>query len=295
MDKDVWGVIRDAIRSADRSVPKTGRRPIFSDRLIVKIYFCTVAADRPRRAIGDPRTFAGLIRSPRLPSYSQFCKRLHTPRVVAMIERVCSKLARTDRAIHAAYLDGKAMRVGESSKDPDARTGRGDGTFSRGYKIHAFCGDDGRVKGFRVHALNRAEPRVAREELLDEIPPGVVVLADGNYDSKFLYAGVRARGSWMLAPPKRNRRGPLDTLQTGPERLEALRVWENQPGLARAVYTRRWQIERIFAHLTCFGGGLAPLPAWVRRIDRVRLWITAKIAIYNARVEIRERRKIAAS
>lgn len=290
MDKDVWGVLRAAIRSADRSIPRAGRRPTYSDRLIVKIYFCTVASDRPRLAVLDRRTFAGLMRAAAMPSYSQFCKRLKTPRVLAMIERVSEVLSRSDRPVGVAFLDGKAMRVGESSKDPDARTGRGDGTFSRGYKLHALGGDDGRIKAFRVHPLNRAEPRVAREELVHDVPAGVVVLADGNYDSKFLYAGVRERGAWMLAPAKANRRGPLEDLKTGPERKEALRVWEEQPALAHAVYRLRWQIERIFAHLTCFGGGLAPLPAWVRRIDRVRLWVTAKVALYNARVEVRERR-----
>ena len=47
MDKDVWRVIRAVIRAADTSIPRVGRRPTFSDQLIVKMYFWTVAHDRP--------------------------------------------------------------------------------------------------------------------------------------------------------------------------------------------------------------------------------------------------------
>jgi len=43
MDKDIWRIIRGAIRAADKSVPQIGRRPIFSDQLIVKMYFWSVA------------------------------------------------------------------------------------------------------------------------------------------------------------------------------------------------------------------------------------------------------------
>jgi hypothetical protein len=31
------------------------------------------------------------------------------------------------------------------------------------------------------------------------------------------------------------------------------------------------------------------LPPWVRRLDRVTRWVTAKIAIYHARLQVRKR------
>ena len=40
----------------------------------------------------------------------------------------------------------------------------------------------------------------------------------------------------------------------------------------------------FFSALSCYGGGLGPLPAWVRRITRVTRWVTAKVALYNARI-----------
>jgi hypothetical protein len=57
---------------------------------------------------------------------------------------------------------------------------------------------------------------------------------------------------------------------------------------ARALLDQRAAIERIFAALTGFGGGLTTLPPWVRRIGRVTRWVTAKIAIYHARLRVRK-------
>ena len=47
MDECVWGAIRLAIRTADRSIPRHGRRPRHRDELIVRLYFWAVAHDRP--------------------------------------------------------------------------------------------------------------------------------------------------------------------------------------------------------------------------------------------------------
>lgn len=287
MDKNVWAVIRAAIRSADATVPRAGRRPRFSDRMVVKMYFWSVAHDRPRSFACERSNLSSVFRPRSLPSYSQFCRRLHSERVVAMIAHVCRRLAESESPVELMFFDGKALPIGESSKDPDARTGRGHGKFSRGYKLHALAGSDGRIKAFSVCPMNEAEPRISREQLTQHIPPGVLVLADGNYDSKHLYTAVRERQSWLFAPVKRVPRTDAALRNTTPERREAIEIWEQHPRLAKKVYGLRGAIERIFSHLSCFGGGLAPLPAWVRRIDRVRLWVTAKIAIYHARLALR--------
>ena len=41
----------------------------------------------------------------------------------------------------------------------------------------------------------------------------------------------------------------------------------------------RTNIERKFGNCTSFGGGLAPLPSWVRRHRPVHLWVQAKLLI----------------
>ena len=52
------------------------------------------------------------------------------------------------------------------------------------------------------------------------------------------------------------------------------------------LYNRRTDVEREFSGLSCFGGGMATLPPWVRRIWRVRAWVTAKLLINAARVRL---------
>jgi hypothetical protein len=294
VDKNVWRIIRNAIRAADRRVARQGRRPAFSDRMIVKMYFWSVAHDRPRCFATQRGNYTAVFRPRQLPSYSQFCRRLHAPRVVAMIECVNERLADSTQPFTLAFIDGKAMAVSESSKDPDARTGRGHGKFSRGYKLHALVSDDGRIRLFAVRPMNEAEPRVSREHIMPYLPAGVLVIGDGNYDSKFLYQIASERGSWFFAPPKKAPQQRRSWRRTNEARREAVEVWEQRPRLARAVYKLRSEIERVFSRLSCFGGGLAPLPAWVRRLDRVTLWVTAKIALYHARLILRERQRIAA-
>lgn len=294
VDKNIWTVLRNAIRSADRSVPRLTRRPEFSDRLIVQMYFWTVSHDRPRNFAARRDNYSTIFRPRRLPSYSQFCRRLHMSRVLAMIEHVHHRLAMSPQPVGLAFIDGKAMPVSESSKDPDARTDRGHGKFSRGYKLHALATEDGRIRHFRVRPMNEAEPRVSREQIMPLLPAGLVVIGDGNYDSKFLYDIASERGSWFFAPPKKQPQVRTSWRRTSEARREAVEVWEQTPQLAKATYKLRTEIERIFSRLSCYGGGLAPLPAWVRRLDRVTLWVTAKIVLYHARLLIREQQRIVA-
>ena len=123
--------------------------------------------------------------------------------------------------------------------------------------------------------LHLAE-RVA-EELIASVQghlPLGIVLADGNYDSGRLYDGVDACGGQLLTPLPKNAgygHGPQS-----PSRWEAVRAWE---GVAGYVYRDRIAVERYFAHQSAFGGGLAPLPPWVRTLPRVRRWIGAKLII----------------
>ena len=51
----------------------------------------------------------------------------------------------------------------------------------------------------------------------------------------------------------------------------------------------RKAIERYFGHATIFGGGLASLPAWVRRQHRVKRWLWAKLLINAVRIMLRKR------
>ena len=67
-----------------------------------------------------------------------------------------------------------------------------------------------------------------------------------------------------------------------PYRLRALRLFSE--GLGWDLYSHRTSIERRFGNLGVFGGGLAPLPNWIRRLGRVTRWVCCKLIINAARI-----------
>lgn len=60
-------------------------------------------------------------------------------------------------------------------------------------------------------------------------------------------------------------------------RLHSIELMKRPFG--KTLHRFRRQIERDFGNLVSFGGGLACLPPWVRRITRVRNWVHAKILV----------------
>ncbi|UCF33507.1 MAG: transposase [Phycisphaerales bacterium] len=181
-----------------------------------------------------------------------------------------------------ALMDGRGFRVHDHSTDPDATTGYASGGFARGYKLHAMAKENGRFTSIRVMPMNVSEKRVARE-LIDENRSVGLLLADQGYESGPLYDYARQRGVILMTPLSKNAGGGHRRQSQG--RMLAKRLWDYG---GETLYRRRDAIERFFGQLSAFGGGLAPLPAWVRRLERVQRWITAKVIIYHARLLVRE-------
>lgn len=285
MDKDVWSIITAAIVAVNRIVPMVGRRPKFSDLLILRMYCWTVWQDRPMSWAADRSHYGGLFRPRSLPSRSQFCRRVKTKRFKMLLEAVDERLRRHSDGQSLMVLDGKALPVSESTRDPEAKTGRGNGRFSRGYKLHALGTEDGWIRAFDVRPLNEHEVPVAQRSLVEHIPSDSFVLADGNYDSDNLYRQVSQRGALLLTPLKgKPARSHQRLRRMSPARLTAMAMWNQDEQSCRQAYRERARIERIFSALSSFGGGLGPLPAWVRRLERVRRWVTTKVIIYHARL-----------
>ncbi len=287
MDKRIWSIITRMVVSVNRSIPRSGRRPKYPDALIVRMYFWSAWNDRPLCWACQRSHYGSLFRPRLLPSISQFSRRMRTDRVGAMIAAVNERLSRSDEPALLLFLDGKALAVSEATQDKQARTGRGNGTFSRGYKLHALGTEDGRIKAFCVRPLNEHEVPLAASVLASQVDCGALVLGDGNYDGDQLYQAIDDRGSYLLTPLRGRTRSLQKLRQMSAGRRRAIAMWDNHERQCRKIYRLRTGIERIFSALTCFGGGLGPLPAWVRGLRRVTLWVTTKIAIYHARLKAR--------
>ena len=52
----------------------------------------------------------------------------------------------------------------------------------------------------------------------------------------------------------------------------------------RELYACRTAIERSFGNAASYGGGMGPLPAWVRGLPRVRTWVWSKLLIDGIRI-----------
>lgn len=281
MDSHTWQVIYQAIGRANRSLPRFGRRPTYSDGLIVAMYIWSVWHDRPLSWACDRWNYSGCFRPRKLPSVSQFCKRINTDRCDAILQRLHTHLAGLASFTELSFIDGRAMRVGPCSKDREAASGMAPGGMAKGYKYHAWATEDGRIPVWSVMPLNVSEKTVAGEMLRYGRASGIV-LADSNYDAGWLYDAVENDGGLLITPlPKNVGGGHRPPSQA---RLRAAALW---PALGAYVYRERLGIERIFAHQSAYGGGLAPLPPWVRTLRRVRRWIGTKLIIHHARLTVR--------
>jgi hypothetical protein len=183
-------------------------------------------------------------------------------------------------------VDGKPLLVGSHSKDPDAEWGHVRRGWAKGYKFHALYGKDCIPLSWEATSLNVAEPDVAARMISSLKWGGGYILGDSSYDSNPLHDISLAVGYQLVAQRKRPR-AALGHRRHSPGRLRCIDLLRGQFG--QALYCLRKDVERQFGWLTNHGGGLAPLPNWVRRFHRVRLWIQAKLLVHAAYVSLQPR------
>jgi transposase len=284
MSSHTWALLYSMLRAVDREIPKAGRRKQFSDLQIAAMYLWAVAHDRPQCWATERENYSRVFRPRRLPSRSQFNRRIQSGRCQAILEGF-SERAATMQVTGVLMMDGRVLRVGPYSQDRDARTGWGAGEYTKGYKLHAIASENGVILACRVLPLNASEKTVA-VDLIAQVRPRGLLLADGAYDAGHLYDLVGSFGGQLLTPLPTGAGG--GHRRQSPGRLRAAGMWAC--GEAEHVYRKRDGIERIFSQQSSYGGGLAPLPPWVRGASRVRRWVSAKIAMYHIRLRLREAR-----
>lgn len=280
---------RERFRRLMKVLRRLGRRrssdrQAYTDGTILEVYLWSVVNDRPvdwacRAGAWPP----GLRRGP-LPSQSVMSRRLRSPSVRKLMDRLERALnPEPDRPALVASIDGKALPIALHSRDRDAGVGRGVGNVAKGYKVHAIVDAAGRLLTWRLAPLNIDERRMA-PRLLRDIPACAYVVADAHYDSNKLYAAADERGMQWVAPRRYGHGKGLGHRRHHPARLRSKQLLEdNRSPFGAELLRHRRGIERFFAWLTNFAGGLTTLPPWVRTYHRVKLWVQAKIAIAHLR------------
>ena len=253
----------------------------FSAADILGVYFWAVVHDRPMSWAVSKVHWWEDLRPRCLPSQATLSRRMRrdeTQRL--MIETEQTWLALTAASCYwLRMIDGKPLVVSGVTKDQDAGYGRGAGGMQKGYKLHAVWARGPLPLAWGLARMNTSEKVMARY-LIPALPGSGYLLADAEYDSNALYDLAHQAGHQLLAPKRQKHRGVGHRPQS-PHRLRSIELMKRPFG--KQVHRCRRQIEREFGTLTNFGGGLACLPAWVRRFPRVRNWVHAKLLINAAR------------
>lgn len=283
MERKLWSALYRIVMTTDYADPARGVR--HSDRWVTLTYLWAVVHDRPTRWATDRDNWPPGTGPVDLPSQPTLSRRLRAGPVRRLVHAALARCRAVAPAVWVKYLDGKPLPVGGLSKDPDARDGYGAGGYFRGYKLHAVWASGPAPAAWEVRPANQAEPTLARW-LVRRLAGEGYLVGDSSYDSNPLYDCAGRRGHQVVAPPKKPRGAGAGHHRQSPRRLRGLELLGHDFG--RALYKSRAAAERCFGHLTSFGGGLGPLPSWVRRLHRVRLWVAAKLLIHATRASPRQ-------
>jgi hypothetical protein len=301
MDGQVWQEVYRAVTEMGRTHDR--KRKQYSDARIALVFLWSVWNDRPRRWALDPNNWPESERWRPLPSRRTLGRRLNTVGVQALIEQAQAYLRDRLPRSPLKFVDAKPLPVGGCSKDRDAKVGRGAGGKAKGYRLHAVidAASAGAVEAWRLAPMNANEKPVARESLLPRLPEGTLyVAADNEYDGNETYdaaaAAPLAPGAQLVTTPRKVRPKGLGHRRQSPHRLRSLALTDNPlsacglgPSFGQRIVHARGGIERRFGLMGNFGGGLGPLPNWVRHPRRVALWVAGKLLIYTAREVVKQR------
>jgi hypothetical protein len=323
-ETDVEGQLWERLYSVVSDTGKRGgcsfARERVADRCVALVYLWAALHDRPTVWACDARNWPGDQQWRPLPSQSTMSKRLRTVGVLGLLSRCEAELRDLLPRGPSEWLDAKPLPVGGASKDRDARAGRCVRGKARGYKVHGVLDARGRaaVDAWTLASMADNEKRVAPEAVpaavASNAAAGVAVLyvaADNEYDGNDTYDMVAAAAEWapqLVTSPRKSSRGGGRAKAPGhrrqsPRRLRSTALAQAYDSslnpLGRRDASRgpgaqllhdRGGIERRFGLWGNFGGGLSPLPNWVRTPHRVALWVQAKILILMA-WELRKRPK----
>jgi hypothetical protein len=283
VERELWPILYRALRDVSAADHQKGVQ--YQPWVIVAVLLWAAIHDRPRSwACRADHWDTTQLRPIDVPSPSTGSRRARRAEVADLLDRLGAHLRGDGPPAWTLIVDGKPLPVGHCSKDPDA----GPVPCGRGYKLHAIWGSKCMPEAWAVTAANAYEGAVA-EELLERVRGKGFLLGDGNYEASRLYDAAAQSCYQLLAPldPGDNGRGHR---YQSPHRL--LAVYWFGTGLAQDLLRDRARIERTFGNMGAFGGGLGPLPHWVRRLGRVTRWVHCKLLINAARI-IRKRQRMA--
>ena len=286
MELELWTEISQAICDVQRNF-KSNPRDTHRTSLIARVHLWATLHDRPTVWGCNPDNWTAKTRPENLPDQSTMSRRMRRDDFEIFLQTLQRRLNGKAQEHLLKIIDGKPLELPNHTGDRDARWGRGVSRLSVGYKLHMICSGNPMPDAFAITSLDVCEKQMAAR-LIKRVPRGGYLLGDGNYDASWLHDVCRYHDHVLVSPRGKPGTGIGHHYQS-PQRLRCIELLEPPAGINEfgpSLYRLRPEIERRFSQMTCFGGGLAPLPSWVRRIWRVRNWVWAKLLINAARVRI---------
>lgn len=290
MERDLWRLVIWALKRLPRRRPIRG---VYDNRAVLAIALWAAMHDRSICWACQRSSWPVQAWRRGLPDQSTMSRRLRDPMLLEDLERLVAILQRRCSSVGSILIvDGKPLAVSEFTADAEAVTGWGAGRHAKGYKLHALIDDARRLLAWDVRPMKDSEQAVAcelvtRASSRGVLPRGVTLLGDANYDSRHLYKAAADAGIRLIAPRRTPGAGVNQYPPSHEHRLAAIALLERDTEQSHSFKRRRATIERYFGTLATVGGGLHALPAWARRIHRVRPWVGAKLVLFTARSAIK--------
>lgn len=284
MERERWMALYQLARELSRFW-RYGHR--YSAASIVGVFLWAACHDRPVSWACQAENWPKDRPFRRLPSQATMSRRLRSRPVKDLLNILENHIKEaTSPAVDkggSLVIDGKPLPIGGATKDPDAGYGRAVRGFAKGYKLYAVWGQAAVPEARAIAPMNVHEATMARE-LIPRLSTPAFLLGDAIYSSNRLFDFCFEYQIHLLAP--RHRKGNYGHGYLSPLRRLSAEFLEG--GGYDAFDQVRSEIERKFGNCTSFGGGLAPLPPWVRRLHRVQLWVQAKLLLNATRILQRE-------
>jgi DDE family transposase len=291
MELERWAELSAAIAAVAAAFERH-KRDQHSTALIVRVHTWAALHDRPVCWACDARNWTPPTRPAALPDQSTMSRRVRRADFEQFQRRVGVRMNGKSKPSLVKRVDGKPLELPNHTTDRDATWSRGVSRTSVGYKLHAvWSAENPMPDAFAVTTLNVCEKRMAAR-LIRRVSGCGYLLGDAHYDASWLFDYCHHYCHQLVCPRAKPGTG-LGHHHVSTHRRRAIDMLEPPAAVnpfGPRLYARRTDIEREFSALACPGGGLAALPPWVRRIWRVRAWVTAKLLINAARIRLNRKK-----
>jgi hypothetical protein len=274
MEAELWKQVYKLVTEMAKG--KKIKGAIYTDGDIILTYMWAVLHDRPIYWACKKVNWPIYYRRRSLPYPSTMTRRLRRAglqRLLCDIEK--SLVNRFPRSV-CRWIDGKPLPIGGCSKDKQSSFGFGASCICKGYKLYAIADPKQGFVHWKIFAMNHNEAKIA-PDLIKKLDKGGYLVGDSAYDKNKLYDLAGQRSIQLIAPRRKGK--ALGHRRHSPYRIQAREIIKLPFG--ENLLAARTGIERMFGNLVTFGGGLKPLPHWVRTLFRVEMWVRAKMILYH--------------